>query len=631
MSLKDIKAAISISRSAKFFLCTFLFFFIFQNNAFAATLGQSKSFLVDKNYDLSGRSTVSAFLAYESKDAYFYFEKDYYDNLSAAEKADVTDQIKNLGQEFDKTIYPVTRETFGEEWNPGIDGEDKLFILFSELPSNVGGYFNPNDEYSKDNVTGGRSNESEMIYLNPDFLKSGKVEGFLSHEFQHMIYWNQKTRIEGVVDDVWMNEGRSELSSAILEDSLGKDFQSQTLAVRKKDFLANYYDSIVDWNNKNYDYSSVSIFMQYLKDHFGIGIFKDMNLTKKTGINNLDYVLKSDDKIGLNEVFTNWTIANYINDENFDLRYGYENKNLKTDFNISPGLINDKNNDGIMNVTGELKNWSGNYYKLDLSTRKNDGLYVEIGFNGDDLGKFSVPFVVNYKNGSKEVDFVDLNVDQDGSKSMSFKNGAVDSIVFIPSSQRSEEAAENNQVKSYSFSLDIKLLSIKDMTRPDGTLIRAAGGEKVYLIDQGQKRWITDLATFVSKGYDWMEASPVVISNNSLVKGSGPKIYLIDNNQKRWIKDEQTFVSYGFDWNKIIKISDIDLAKYADGVSLSKSAFADGALIKDSDPKVYLIQSGKKRWITSANAFKKNNFKWSSVIETSKEIVSSYVDGPNID
>jgi hypothetical protein len=128
-----------------------------------------------------------------------------------------------------------------------------------------------------------------------------------------------------------------------------------------------------------------------------------------------------------------------------------------------------------------------------------------------------------------------------------------------------------------------------------------------------------------------MEASPVVISNNSLVKGSGPKIYLIDNNQKRWIKDEQTFVSYGFDWNKIIKISDIDLAKYADGVSLSKSAFADGALIKDSDPKVYLIQSGKKRWITSANAFKKNNFKWSSVIETSKEIVSSYVDGPNID
>jgi predicted SprT family Zn-dependent metalloprotease len=41
-----------------------------------------------------------------------------------------------------------------------------------------------------------------MIYLNIDYLDKYKTEGFLSHELQHMIYWNEKTRVSGVSDDI---------------------------------------------------------------------------------------------------------------------------------------------------------------------------------------------------------------------------------------------------------------------------------------------------------------------------------------------------------------------------------------------------------------------------------------------
>lgn len=627
----------------------FLFFFALQNYAFAKETGEEDNFFVNEDYDFYGRSDVDAFLAAKSENAYFYFENKYYAELTETQKADFKNKIDSLTREFDKTIYPETQRIFGEEWNPGIDGDSKIIIAFVRLQYNVGGYFNPTDEYSKDRISNGRSNEHEIIYLNPDFLKSGKVEGFLSHEFQHMIYWNEKTRKSGVVDDVWLNEARSELASSIIEDELGKAFKDQTLSVRKKDFLVNYTDSIVDWNNANYDYSSISLFMQYMRDHFGTDIFEDMDATDKKGIQNLDYVLEQDKNIGLKNVFTNWTIANYVNDAGLDSRYGYINSNLKNNFNISPTLIYDKDGNGTIHLTKEIKNWSGDYYEADLNS-VHGSFDMEINFDGDDGGSFTLPFIVNYADGSKKIYSVSLDSDQNGTRHMFFEDGKADSIVFIPSSQKTEALSSDNQVKSYGFSMDIDFNSEKNEVLSDGTLIKTNGNNKVYLIENGKKRWITSSLAFISNGFSWSDITMIndeemglypngtdvdiknlPVADNSLVKGSNPQVYLIEESKRRWIRDEQAFMAYNFDWTKIVTISDLELLSYPEGEILSKSMFPDGTLIKGPDPKVYLIEDGKKRWITSLSVFNKNRFKWSSVAEVPKEIVASYADGPNID
>lgn len=59
--------------------------------------------------------------------------------------------------------------------------------------------------------------------------------------------------------------------------------------------------------------------------------------------------------------------------------------------------------------------------------------------------------------------------------------------------------------------------------------------------------------------------------------------------------------------------------------------FPNGTLVKStSSPKVYLIQYGLKRWITTYEIFKANKFDFKNVITVSNTTLSSYPDGATI-
>lgn len=646
MEVEKYKKKTLIFRTSAVLFCMLSAFLALASVASA----EEATFLVDKGYDFYGRSETQAFLAYESENAYFYFDKEYYDDMGSPKQEIAFSEIGKLVEEFDTVIYPKTKEIFGDEWNPGIDGDEKVTILFVRMNYGIGGYFNPMDEYLKSEVEDRRSNEREMVYLNTDYLDKHKTEGFLSHELQHMIYWNEKNRIKGVNDDIWINEARSELASSIIENALGKSFTDGSLIVRKRDFLSGHADSIADWNNLSVDYASVNIFMQYLKDQLGTGFIRPMSSNRRTGISNLNLVLEQTKGAQLTDIFTNWTIANHVNDMAFDARYGYRNSNLQTGFNVKAELIYDKDKNGEIDLIGSIKNWSADYYEVDLTDKEEDDLYLEISFDGEDVGEFSVPIVINYKDGSREINFIDLDSDQAGSKELLSKSRNISSVVFIPSCQNMNESLADNQVKSHSFSMNVKIDPVESKILADGSLIRSVNGEKVYLIENRQKRWITDSATFVLRGYDWSKV--IVISEmesyiyesgeniksesgslqeRSLVKGSGPEVYFIENGQRRWIRDEKTFNHFNFDWGSILQISDQELFKFAEGETLAMEVFANGTLIKGTGPKIYLLEGNKKRWIVSPEVFLRNKFSWSSVIETSEQVVSSYSDGPNVD
>lgn len=647
MDLKNKEKISFLSRRAKIFFCVSLFFFALGIRG-AAAMAESETFLVNDDYDYYGRSAVPAFLAFESDHAYLYLEQDYFDKLSERDRDLILSRIKTVGEEFDATIYPTVKEIFGNEWDPGIDQDGKIVIFFDRMDYNVGGYFNPNDEYDKDGVVNDESNEHEMIYINPEFFSSGKTEGFLAHEFQHMVYWNEKYRIKGLAEEVWINEARSELASALIEEELGKRFSQSSLLVRKSDFLSDPSDSLVDWENGNSDYASVSLFMQYVKDKFGTDIFQAMNATRKTGANNLNYVLEREKGVTLAQVFTNWTLANYINDVSYDSRDGYDNANLKTGFNVSPTAIYDKDGDGKINLTGTIENWSADYYRVDLSKLGPD-LYLAIRFDGDDFGDFALPVVINYADGSRRVDLLNLDGKQAGGEDLVSLGHNISSLVFIPESENLDEALKDNQVKSYGFSLEVGLSSAQDRVRPDGSLVRVEGAEKVYVIESGKKRWIADAATFVARGYDWSRiiaitpaesalyaegetvSSGGVVTADLLLRGSGPEVYLVSGTQRHWIQDAATFVSLGYTWDRIRIVSDAELQRYAEGEVLSRALLADGSLVRGSGPQVYLIAAGKKRWITSPEAFSRLKFSWSQIVTVPQSSLTSLATGPNID
>src|SRR5689334_18357358 len=95
---------------------------------------------------------------------------------------------------------------------------------------------------------------------------------------------------------------------------------------------------------------------------------------------------------------------------------------------------------------------------------------------------------------------------------------------------------------------------------PNGTLLKSIGPE-VDMIQGIERRWIPDPQTFNYMGLDWgaVQTIPPVIwatiplgppfpsrSDGMLLKGSAAPVYVMQNGQRRWIPDPTTFYNLGY-------------------------------------------------------------------------------------
>ncbi len=636
----------------KLFFCTVLLVAISVAQvqiAKADSVGENRTFLIDSSYDHDSRSEITATLRKIGTNAYFYVEDDYYNELSGDSKVEFYSQLNSLASEFDNVVYPKTRETFSYEWSPGIDNDKKITILFTETKENVGGYFNPNDEYKKEKVSGEKSNEREMFYLNLAFTDDKRIKGFLAHEFQHMITWYHKTKLKGLFDDVWLNESRSEYAPTAV--GYDNNYVSSNLSARVENFLSNsnYQDSLTGWKNEIDDYSPVNLFAQYLADNYGKIIFKTMIENDAVGIESINKALESLGYLDNNfrDVFTNWTVANYLNDTSLSdgNEYGYKNSNLNySNLHLDPTESYEISNNNPAKLTEKIDDWSARYYEFKVAKDEYKNSIIEIDFNGDNSGKFSVPYVIYYDSGIKEIYELILDDDQNSKIRIDNFGKNISSILMIPSSQKKESGFGYN-IENYSFSISVKLSGVKIYS--DGSLLRASDDEKVYLIKNGAKKWITSPAVFALNEYKWSDIILVVPKelelyengediifsklrkDGSLIKNAGSKIYLIENGKKRWITTAEVFVSNGYDWNDVSTVFDEELALHPDGENIYVD-IESGSLVKGNGIKIYLIENGKKRWITTAEVFVSNGYDWGDIIIVSEEELGLYVEGEKI-
>ena len=615
----------------------------------ADNIGENRTFLIDSSYDYDNRSEITATLEKVGANAYFYVEDNYFNKLSSDSKLEFRARLNSLALEFDSVIYPKIRETFGYEWSPGIDNDREITILFTETKENVGGYFDPNDEYKKEKVFGEKSNEREMLYLNPAFMNDKRIKSFLAHEFQHMITWYHKTKLKGLFDDVWLNEGRSEYAPTAV--GYDDNYFSSNLSARVENFLSNsnYENSLTGWKNEIDDYSPVNLFAQYLADHYGKIIFKTMIENDAVGIKSINKALES---LGYSDnnfrnVFTNWTIANYLNDTSLSGNDEYRYKNLNLNYNnlhFSPTKSYEISNNNPAKLIEKMDDWSTRYYEFKVAKNERKNSIIEIDFNGDNSGKFSVPYVVYYDSGAKEIYKLSLDENQDSKIYLDNFSKNISSVLMIPSSQKRESGFGYN-IENYPFLISVKLADVK--TYADGSLLRASDSEKVYLIENGKKRWITSPAAFVLNKHKWNDiilvtskelklyenGKDIIVSglkkDGSLIKGAENKVYLIKNGKKRWITTAEAFVSSGYDWNNIITVFNEELNLYPDGENIYVG-IKDGNLARGTGNEVYLIENGKKRWITTAEAFVSNGYDWGNIITVSEEELGAYEEGENI-
>jgi len=265
--------------------------------------------------DSSDYFQVTAILQAKTEHAYFWVEEGVQVDNAA---------MQELAATFENDIYPLDRDLFGSEWTPGIDNDQHLYILFfNNIGADTAGYFASENSYVNDLYS--YSNEHEMFFMasTPGFESDLYMYGVLAHEFQHMIHWYRDQN-----EELWLNEGAGDLGTFLAGYDEG-GFDS--------DFLRNTDLQLTDWEaggDSSPHYGASFLFVLYFYDRFGDEATRALVASQQNGMDSIDSILAdmniTDPNTGeimtADNVFEDWTIANYINDPDLsDGIYYYPN------------------------------------------------------------------------------------------------------------------------------------------------------------------------------------------------------------------------------------------------------------------------------------------------------------------
>jgi len=394
----------------------------------AASFNEKVEFFINSNYDINGRSKITALLKKIGSRNYFYIDEDWWNSLDFESKEEVRESLIFLTEEFENKIYPLLIETYGSEWRPGIDGDARITILIHPMRGEAGGYWNNGDEYPK--AQNPKSNEKEMVYLNANYITGPLAESLLAHEFVHLITFNQKERKYGAGEEVWLNEARAEYAPTLL--GFDEKYQGSNLQRRVKNFLEEPTNSLTEWQNTSGDYGVLNLFTQYLVEQYGIEILVDSLKSKEIGIKSLNKTLEQNGfDVNFSQIFTDWSVTVLANDCSLGEKYCYKNENLKN-LRITPSInflpLQGKSTLGVSQTT---KNWSGNWFKF-IGGRKGT---LKIDFIGNPENLFRVPYLAKNVSGEYSLDFFQLDEYQRGEILVPEFGTEVSSVIIIPTIQ----------------------------------------------------------------------------------------------------------------------------------------------------------------------------------------------------
>ncbi len=333
-----------------------------------------------------------------------------------------------------KGIYAMDTTAFGQP--PNVDGDPRIVILILDIKDGysgsggyVAGYFDSYNEMTSASYPS--SNKGECYYIDGNPLnlttQSGLETGMstTAHEFQHMINWNYH---QSSPQTTFINESCSMLA----ELNAGYPQYNQSLYLDE----TNHY--LLDWrygDNTNVlnDYSRAQKFALYLWNQFGIGIYKYIvQSSAYNGIPLYEYSLQQiGSSLTFNDVFTNWLIANELNDQSYNPSYGYNYPDIQT---VNPTTYYNPNATGGTSVDRLGADYFsfalGSNLKIKFSTVSTSLVVkaIKTGPGVTDVvnvplnSEFSVPdFGTTYSN----VTFVVINTNQSVNQNYTFTSTGV--------------------------------------------------------------------------------------------------------------------------------------------------------------------------------------------------------------
>jgi immune inhibitor A len=288
-------------------------------------VGTVRTFQVS-NLDDNTNFEIEAELLYKTEHVYMWVEQGLrVDRRAVQEAADL----------FEEHTYPTTREFFGSEWTPGVDGDPHLSILHARnLGRTVAGYFSSADSYVR--AVRSDSNEMEMFYIHIDRgmqINDPFYNGVLAHEFQHMIHWNNDRN-----ETTWLNEGCSELAMELNNrqhpDGPGRyDVGGSEFAyLDRPDTQLTTWPEVSQTGSAAPHYGASYLFVSYFLDRFGEQATKALVAHPANGMESFDLVLRDELDLDITheDLFADWVIANMLDAPELDEgQYGYTEINIR--------------------------------------------------------------------------------------------------------------------------------------------------------------------------------------------------------------------------------------------------------------------------------------------------------------
>jgi immune inhibitor A len=213
---------------------------------------------------------------------------------------------------FDTEIYPQVRELWGSEPSPGIDGDVRIYLLFTNfINPSVDGYFTSQNIYPSNIVP--FSNQHEMMVFSLPQLSNQIGSDYLlsraAHEFQHMVRHN----VDGN-ESAWMDEG----FSVFTEKYLGLN-NNAGMAI---EFINNPNTQLNDWGAGLPSYGASLMFMSYFYERFGMVGMQALSNEPADSLVNVDKTLQAlGYSGGVDVFFADWVLANTM--QRPDLGFGY--------------------------------------------------------------------------------------------------------------------------------------------------------------------------------------------------------------------------------------------------------------------------------------------------------------------
>lgn len=557
------------------------------NGALADTIGQKVNFVVNSGFDKYDRTSLSATLRYAGSNLYFYIDDKYWNGLGSSRQDLLVNNMSVISSEFDNNIYPKEKSFWGPEPNPGIDGDSKITLLMEELNQDNGGYFETGNEYTRSQVPD--SNEREMIALNVEVAAQDTVltEMFLTHEFQHLIAFNQKNKMYGLSEDVWLNELRSEYSISVT--GYNDNYPKSNLDRRTQIFFSNPSDSLTEWPNKNVDYAMVTLFSEYLAEQFGRNILSETLHSPYVGINSLDQYFKTKgyyEKFG--DVFLNWLGALYLNDVSQNSKLGYQRPELKSlraspqqRIFLSAGLDN-------YTATQYIKDWQPLWLEYDVSAFSQDlNRSVKIELNGEPGQNYIASYLAFYdppagEAGSGPADYGRINIVAGQGHAYAVNSDRrLKKVVIMAAKATKTSNFSANEPVNY---LDAKVSMVSTQEAQanvikDGALIKKPVEKEIYVIWGKYKRYLIP-GVIALYGHlnpaNVIEVGPEVFDSyqtSNYVKYVGDeKVYAVwPDGTKHWLNiTPQQWDASHRDWNAIFIINEGELNYYKTGVDITR-------------------------------------------------------------